>query len=82
MKPALLTGAGVFVALTLLAFALDGVSGAGDVLLDLVAGLAAGIAVFFGRTEPEGPERRLGLAVGAATVAIVVAVVAIRAAAQ
>jgi len=81
MKAAFVTALVVFAALTALVFALDGESGIGDELLNLVAAAAAGVAVFFGRTEPEGPERRLGLAAGAAAVAILVAVVTVRAAA-
>lgn len=81
MKPALLTAVLVFVALTVLVFALDGESGVGDELLNVVAAGAAGLAVFYGRTEPDGRERRTGLTVAAAGVAIILAVVAVRAAA-
>ncbi len=79
MKPALLTGVVVFAGLTALVFALDGESGVGDELLNLIAAGAAGIAVFYGRTEPAGRQRRAGLAVAAAGVAIILATVAVRA---
>jgi hypothetical protein len=78
MKPALLTAFVVFIGLTVLVFAQDGESGVGDELLNLVAAAAAGIAVFYGVTEPGGRGRRTGLAVAAAGVAIILAVVALR----
>lgn len=80
VRSALLTALIVFVALTALVLALDGESGPGDLVLNLLAAAAAGIAVFYGVTEPDGRERRTGLAVAAAGVAIIVAVVAVRAA--
>ncbi|MGI8624714.1 MAG: hypothetical protein ACR2NB_14825 [Solirubrobacteraceae bacterium] len=80
MRPALLTFAAVLAGLTVLVFALDGETGIGDELLNVLAAAAAGVAVFYGRTEPEGGLRRAGLAVAAAAIAVIVAIVAVRAA--
>ncbi|MGI8624569.1 MAG: hypothetical protein ACR2NB_14060 [Solirubrobacteraceae bacterium] len=80
MRPVLVTFAAVLAGLTALVFALDGETGIGDELLNVLAAAAAAVAVFFGRTEPEGRLRRTGLAVAAAAIAVIVAIVAVRAA--
>ncbi len=80
MRAAALTFAAVLAALTVLIFALDGQSGVGDELLNVIAAAGAAATVGFATTQPAGGRRRIGVATGAATVAIIVAVVAVRAA--